>query len=261
MDALERAIAFMSAHEDSMAERIEPFRWGRALFNESLPAIYDLNFLRVERVEDFTAEKLASEAERLQRGLLHRRVNLPDEAAADRITAGFRELGWDSERHVVMVHRREPERSGRPTPVLEVREEDLVSVRRRTLAVEPWATPLVLEQMLAARHLLDRALRVRRFAAAVDSELVAYCDLYSDGRTGQVEDVATVPECRNRGLATTLVSHAVEESRRLGHDLTFLVADAEDWPKELYAKLGFDVVGRYVPFVRRAPGDPGPRRL
>jgi hypothetical protein len=26
------------------------------------------------------------------------------------------------------------------------------------------------------------------------------------------------------------------------------VADADDWPKELYGKLGFDVVGHYTKF-------------
>jgi hypothetical protein len=40
----------------------------------------------------------------------------------------------------------------------------------------------------------------------------------------------------------------------MGNDLTFLIADRDDWPKQLYAKLGFDEVGRVWEFVlpRRA---------
>ncbi|CAN5468246.1 hypothetical protein BH18ACT16_BH18ACT16_14020 [soil metagenome] len=29
-----------------------------------------------------------------------------------------------------------------------------------------------------------------------------------------------------------------------GHDFVFLIADDDDWPKELYTKLGFDSIGR-----------------
>ena len=41
---------------------------------------------------------------------------------------------------------------------------------------------------------------------------------------------------------------AIAEARRSGADFVFLVADANDWPKELYGKLGFDEVGHYTKF-------------
>ena len=39
-------------------------------------------------------------------------------------------------------------------------------------------------------------------------------------------------------------------AERAGCDLVFLVADAQDWPKALYRRLGFDELGRYVKFIR-----------
>ena len=42
---------------------------------------------------------------------------------------------------------------------------------------------------------------------------------------------------------------ALQEARRAGCDLAFLVADADDWPKDLYRRLGFDDLGRYVKFL------------
>ena len=62
----------------------------------------------------------------------------------------------------------------------------------------------------------------------------------------------TLPEFRNRGLARSVVSKAIEEGRRIGADLVFLTADANDWPKELYRKLGFDEIG-YLYEVRLTP--------
>jgi hypothetical protein len=47
------------------------------------------------------------------------------------------------------------------------------------------------------------------------------------------------------------VLHGVAESHAAGNELTFLVADADDWPQRLYEKLGFETVGRYARFLRR----------
>ena len=56
---------------------------------------------------------------------------------------------------------------------------------------------------------------------------------------------------RGRGLGKAVTARAAAESVAAGHDLTFLVADADDWPKELYRRLGFrDTGGRTWDFVR-----------
>jgi hypothetical protein len=46
------------------------------------------------------------------------------------------------------------------------------------------------------------------------------------------------------------VLRGVAESEAAGNDLTFLVADANDWPQRLYEKLGFETDGRYARFLR-----------
>jgi hypothetical protein len=46
------------------------------------------------------------------------------------------------------------------------------------------------------------------------------------------------------------VLRGVAESHAAGDDLTFLVADADDWPQRLYERLGFETVGRYARFLK-----------
>ena len=82
-------------------------------------------------------------------------------------------------------------------------------------------------------------------------EVVSAADLFSDGRTAQVEDVVTSPEQRGRGYASAVVLRAVAEAKRTGHDFVFLIADDADWPKELYTRLGFAPLGRKWTFLRR----------
>lgn len=60
----------------------------------------------------------------------------------------------------------------------------------------------------------------------------------------------TLAQFRKRGLARATVSRALAASREAGNDRTFLMADRDDWPKELYLKLGFDEIGRVYEFVR-----------
>ena len=42
----------------------------------------------------------------------------------------------------------------------------------------------------------------------------------------------------------------------MGHELIFIVADDDDWPKDLYARLGFDPIGRAWAFTRPGPEHP-----
>jgi GNAT superfamily N-acetyltransferase len=108
------------------------------------------------------------------------------------------------------------------------------------------------DQLLDAKLLIARAVRARFFAVVVGGQVVTYTDLYDDGRTAQIEDVATLAEQRGHGYASAVVLRALQEARQSGCDLVFLAADEDDWPKVLYRRLGFDDLGRYVKFIRPA---------
>ena len=74
--------------------------------------------------------------------------------------------------------------------------------------------------------------------------------LYSDGAVAQIEDVATLRDFRRRGLAAGDGERGDRRGAREGHELIFIVADDDDWPKDLYARLGFDPIGRAWAFTR-----------
>ena len=104
-------------------------------------------------------------------------------------------------------------------------------------------------QLVAAQHRRRVAVDVRYFAARVDGRIGSYCELFSREGTGQIESVMTLVAYRGRGLAKSTVTRALAESLAAGHDFTFLVAEAEDWPKELYRKLGFETAGSIWDFL------------
>jgi GNAT superfamily N-acetyltransferase len=249
MTELERAVAFEEALRDVGADKIVPFRWGEAVLTPSLPRVWDLNLLRVTKSGASTAE-LVGEADRLQggAGIAHRRVATEHEQLAE----GFAGLGWETNWFVFMAHRGE---GGRPTnwaQVDEVPRKTLLPIREALVREAPWANDEVaVRQVLEAGTRIAKGARPRHFAVKVDGQVVSAADLYTDGSTAQVEDVVTLAAHRNRGYASAVIQRAVAEALADGHDFVFLIADDEDWPKELYVRLGFEPIGRKWAFQRR----------
>ncbi len=240
-DELARAYAFL-ARGDMGGTREEKSPFGTAVFTDELPRRFDGNYLRVER--EAAPEELAAEAKRLARPLIF----VPDPDLGGKLAPWFKERGWRIDRHLVMAQLREPDRIADLSLVRELDEQALRSPRRRLMEGYPWGKPEVIEQLFQAKALIGKRVTVRCFGVPLDNEVVSYADLYVDGADAQVEDVGTLPEYRGKGYATAVILGAIEQARASGADFVFLVADAEDWPKELYRKLGFDELGHYTKF-------------
>jgi predicted GNAT family acetyltransferase len=240
----------MDRIDEGVAERVEPTEHGELIVSTRLHQVYDENFLRIRRPGAATAEQLAAEAE-VAHGrhprIRHRRVNLRGDAAS-LLEPGFVALGWRPERFVLMVRRREPDRPA-AAQVREVEAADLHG---------PWAEAgrsfgggdELVAQMVEHHRRIGEAVPTRYFTVEDGGRIAAYCELYSLAGVGQVENVVTLPEFRGRGFARALVRRATAESVAAGNDMTFLVADADDWPYQLYEKLGFEIADRYSRFLK-----------
>jgi ribosomal protein S18 acetylase RimI-like enzyme len=249
---LQRAAAFEEAVRDACAERLVPSSLGTAVFNDTLHRVWSLNVLRVENA-GASAEEMAAEAERLQSeaGLLHRRVFVADSEAGRKLEERFTALGWKTDAFVFMVPSRPPNREIDLSGVVEVEREALASLEeaiiRETL---PNVDEETVHQIQEANRMVAEAGRARHFAVVVDGAAVSSTDLYSDGSTAQIEDVGTLAEYRGHGYASAVVLRALAEARATSNEFVFLIADARDWPKELYRRLGFDSVGEKYAYLR-----------
>jgi RimJ/RimL family protein N-acetyltransferase/predicted GNAT family acetyltransferase len=241
-----RIQAFRHALDDASAERVDRYAWGAAVQSPSIGNVYDMNFMRVERGRR-GARSLAREAEGVQAHLFHRRV-VVDRGGA-RLAADFKQLGWGQTRHVVMAHRRTPDRRADTSLVRELPFEELTPVREEAMLREPWGDDELAARLVEAKRRIAAAIPLRNFAAVVRGKIAAYCELRCGDGIAQIEDVNTLEEYRGSGLGRAVVQHALDEALR-GHDLVFLEALAGDWPRHLYARLGFDVVDERWLFTR-----------
>jgi ribosomal protein S18 acetylase RimI-like enzyme len=249
MSELERAAAFEELIRDRCVERVVETRVGPALFNDTYSTIWFVNVLRVEQPGGATVEEIAAEADRVQAELAHRRVILPPGAAV--LEEGFRRIDWKPDHFLFMVYRG----GGEPADTARVKEIEPGRLRRlREEIIREWqpdADEKTVSEMNAADLLQVKAANSRIFGIVEDGEVVSSAQLFADGGTAQVEDVATLPAYRGRGHAKALVTRAVEEAVAGNHEFVFLVADGGDWPKKLYNRLGFEEVGSRFAFLKR----------
>jgi ribosomal protein S18 acetylase RimI-like enzyme len=257
MAELERCLAFLRELDRRAADQTLAYTFGEAHLHERLPRVWSRNYLVAEtNLETASAELLAVEADRIlgASGLRHRRIEVHDDEVGARLEPAFRALGWAAECDLVMVAHHEPDREPDLGRAEEVGFEELEPIWAEGIRSEPFGQDEeVVRQLIGNKRVVMNAIETRFFAARVDGAIASYCDLYSDGRTGQIEAVMTLERFRNQGLARTTVSCALAASREAANDLTFLLAMRDDWPHELYRKLGFDEVGRIWSFLRPPP--------
>ena len=213
-----------------------------------------LNQLSVDA--DTDADGLIGALDELYGHLPHRRAFVERPEVGERLAPALRGAGWLAERDVFMALRRARDHAAEPGLAREVDEPTIRAVEAQTIGEEPYGEPAIVEQLLASRSAFGRAGNARYFVAASDGVDACHTTLYSDGVVAQVEDVGTLKAMRRRGLARAACSAALDAALDTGHELVFLVADDEDWPKELYGRLGFDPVGRPWAFTRPGPEHP-----
>jgi RimJ/RimL family protein N-acetyltransferase len=234
---LERIAAFQRKLSDRVAERTSALPHGTGLFCDSLPSVYDANYVRVERRGD--PDEVLTEADGAMEAFHHRRLSSDGEDPD--LAARAADLGWEASVQLVMARTREPDRRVDTSTVREVAFDDLIGARRPSTLDEPWGSAELAGQLDEAKRRVQAAVPTRFLAVEIDGEIAAYCELRDDGRVAQIEDVAVLQAFRGRGLGRTIVQAASDAAA--DREVVFLEALADDWPRELYARLGFDVLG------------------
>jgi GNAT superfamily N-acetyltransferase len=267
-DGLHRAFAFERAMHAAVGRTITG-AWGQAFLSPDLDRCYDRNVLWAAGDADgLSAAELDGHADRLLGGhdLPHRRLLLEPPAEA-RLHDGLVGRGYDASRHVFQLH------AGRAaTPdavpgvaVVEVSIDAVLAANDRYLQTDR-DTPYGRDAR-TRRHLLEHhrtygptGAQERRFAVCDGDDVVAWARLWTRGAEAQVEDVICLADHRGRGYGRATVAAATRAALAQDPELLFIVADADDWPRTLYERLGFVPTGALGVYLRfaRFPQTSGP---
>jgi len=249
-----RALAFERRVHEQASLRVEVLRYGCAFLDERLPRVYWANMLWVTAPDGVGAAELIADADRLLSGLAHRQLVVEQESLWRTLEDDLAAAGLERDAIVFMVHERPPDRMPDLAAVREVGHDDLQASEERFLHVERGTTdPVARTQVIQHRRDVGELLDERCFVTYAGDEVSAYAKLRHRDGIAQVEDVAVLPEHRGGGLGRLVTSAALAAGLALEPELLFIVADDEDWPKELYGRLGFEPVGRIHGYLRPPP--------
>jgi ribosomal protein S18 acetylase RimI-like enzyme len=251
---LERGLGLAWGLQERTSTRIEPFPWGHALFRDDLAQRHYSNFVRIEGpLAGVDVEDLVRETDRALVRLGHRQIQIDDEADGARLAPGLAERGYKAEHSALLALRRDADRPGDLEAVDELDHAAarpfLLEVYRRELGPSGEDSALI-ERFADFRRVVQQAGNGRFFAQYLSGRVAGLCELYLVDGVAQVEHVDTLEEFRGRGVARNVVLRAVHEARAAGADLVVIGADLEDWPIDLYRRLGFDEIGRTWAFTK-----------
>ncbi|GAA2818908.1 GNAT family N-acetyltransferase [Nonomuraea rubra] len=281
---LARALAFLQGFARRRAPVVVPVEGGFGVLDERFPGSYDDNKLIVTAADpaagrrtaaadpgavrrlaeagdpeppgrltaagaEGLAGRLMAAADEVLAGRDHRLVCVDDDRLGEACAPAFDAAGYEHETNLVMAFRGEIPPDPPPAERLTLAELEPVLRRdwRRTL---PQAPAEVIDGL--ARRVESRLRGADtvgfRGVRTPSGEIAARADLYAHGGVAQIESVFTGEEHRGKGYARALMNALLAEAA--GAELVFLVADAGDWPRHFYGRLGFEEVGRTHSFLR-----------
>ncbi|MEW9550941.1 GNAT family N-acetyltransferase [Nonomuraea sp. NPDC050783] len=244
---LARALAFVRDFARRKAPREVAVPGGVAVLDERYPGSYDDNKLLVW--EEADPREVLRAADEALAGRAHRLVEVHDDRLGEAFAPVLARAGYTHAVNLVMAFRGDVPDD--PPPAERLGLAELLPVLRREWRQSlPEAGDEVVEALARRAEARTAGAETVAFRGvrAPGGELAARADLYVHGGVAQIEDVHTAPAHRGRGHARALMGALLAEAA--GAELVFLVADAADWPKDFYARLGFAGLGRTHSFLR-----------
>jgi ribosomal protein S18 acetylase RimI-like enzyme len=239
-DAIARITDWLRDVAVDRSERVVPVPGGAVLLHSRYAGAHDHNRLLVWSEVDGAAAEAAVEDLLGAAGLSHRRIDVLSAELADRMEPALSAAGYARSDEIVMRLDHRPAARPASGPVVELDLDRRASAAEASWRDEqpdwrPEVSHQLGERIRATAGVLDAT-----FLAVVEGDRVlARTDLLMRAGVAQVEEVMTEPAGRNQGFGSALVSEAVSRADAAGADLTFLVADADDWPAQWYTRLGF----------------------
>jgi ribosomal protein S18 acetylase RimI-like enzyme len=244
-DVTARARAWRDAAHAAVCDVIEPWAHGTVVRATRYPSYYAFNLVRVEEDPAMGVDALVAFADEALAGLAHRRMDFDVVDVADALRPAFEAQGWKAMRLVWMRHEGPPP----PGPDLAVQEVPYDAVHDLRVAWHDGESP---GEDASAYHAQAREVALRRevrvLAVHEAGAPIAFAQLEQGGAEAEITQVYVHPRYRGGGRGTAMTRAAIAAAGDV-RDL-WIVADDEDRPKELYARLGFRPAWRSMELTR-----------
>jgi GNAT superfamily N-acetyltransferase len=225
----------------TLADEVVALENGWCVRTATLPQVWSLNHLALRHIPD--PRTCLALADQLQSDLTFRHLHIGGGSSSLEEDKFVRE-GWKVDREVYMVLARRPQTPD-SSDVVELTPDQVTSLMEEWIVEDhPGISRESSAQIEEASRREGRLWDESAFGIVDrDGRPVAMTKLRIRRGVAWVEDVFTSARARGQGYARRLVSHAMVLAADSDSSFAFIVADDNDWPKDLYASLGFQPVG------------------
>ncbi len=229
--------------------------WGFAWRKPSLLHCYEENLAwLLTGAADLGPTHVVAEVDTALAPVRHRYA-LAEPPVADALAPAFADAGYETSRHLLMLHT--GERNGLDATGTELATPDeLAAAYDHYVRVDPDTAATRPAEVRA--HIVEHQ-RTKGSWGVVREEIhvvregglpIAWAKAWIGDGVAQVEDVICLHTHRGRGLGRAVTSAATLACLDSGAEVVSIRAEEDDWPKELYAHLGYRVAAAMGVFVR-----------
>jgi ribosomal protein S18 acetylase RimI-like enzyme len=242
----------ISLAEDALAEAgadVVRLDAGRVIRQPAFPHVYDANLVRRaflrEATLDEDLERLAAPLREV--GARHLQLTLDGSDVPDLVGPLLRRRGFVRDRLLAMTLDGHTAARGHAPGVTiravpsEAPWDQFAYAMDRMNREEAWYAPSVSREIVGSLRQKAEIGALSVFVAEREGRVVGTVGLALHRGVASILSVGTLPDARRRGVGGSLVVDMVERASAARCDLVYLIARADDSPKEMYRKLGFRV--------------------
>lgn len=215
--------------------------FGRIVISRQFPQALSHNVALVEGPADAADVVVTIRAALKPTGVEWASVWCPDEGWAEQASESLSDNGYTRMPQLYMVW------SGVSDKRVAVQAEHVAFAEMRQSIIVSWLGTGRTEENSAA--LADRSgsyaqdCDLSYFGVRGDGMFDSFCEVQVRGTVGQIDNVITHEAAQGRGYASAVVHAACRYLKQSGCEFIFLCTDADDWPQQLYRRLGFRDIG------------------
>ena len=236
-----------------------PTSWGTIYRDDRFPLLHVANLGWVSEPPKEGPSEIREDMARAFRGsrVVHESLLFEDADRAFEAQDAFVRLGFRPTAELVLAKVGLPDCIVNPDLVIRLAADDQVADDFRTVmgATEAGSglSRDVIEQLWGVWQERSRRVGMRPYVAYLDGIPAGTVSVWPRGQFAWIDDVATHPDFRMRGIGRTMIFEACKRAMEARCEWLVLISDLFDTPQEMYRTLGFEAIGEVRGFLREGP--------
>jgi GNAT superfamily N-acetyltransferase len=236
-----------------------PTSWGTIYRDDRFPLLHMANLGWVSHPPTEGPTKIREDMAHAFRGsgVTHESVLFEDADRAFDAQDGFVRLGFRPTAELVLAKVGLPDCIVNPDLVIRPAADDKIAGDfRAVMGATEAAFGLsreVIDQLWSVWRERSRRVGMRPFVAYLDGTPAGTVSVWPRGKFAWIDDVATHPDFRMRGIGRTMIFEACKRAMEARCEWLVLISNLFDTPQEMYKTLGFEAIGEVRGFLREAP--------